>query len=180
MNARGYPRPQLVREQWQSLDGPWDFAMDVRARHPDDIDWQRQILVPFAPDTRASGIGDTGFHPVCWYRRMVEVQPHAENQRVILHFGAVDYSARVWVNGVFAGSHRGGYTPFSLDITGMLDGTRATIALRAEDDPSDLAVPRGKQDWHLEPHAIWYPRTTGIWQPVWLEVVSDPHIGRIL
>ncbi len=180
MNARGYPRPQLVREQWQSLDGPWDFAMDVRARHPDDVTWPRQILVPFAPETRASGIGDTSFHPVCWYRRVIEVRPHGEDQRVILHFGAVDYSARVWVNGVFAGAHRGGYTPFSLDITGMLDGTRATIAVRAEDDPSDLAVPRGKQDWHLEPHAIWYPRTTGIWQTVWLEVVSDPHIGRIL
>ncbi len=181
MSTRGYPRPQLVREQWQTLEGPWDFAMDAeRARHPDEVSWKSQILIPFAPETKASGIGNTGFHPVCWYRRMLATPLHTPEQRVILHFGAVDYSARVWVNGVFVTSHRGGYTPFHVDITDQLDGDRVTIAVRAEDDPQDLAMPRGKQDWHLEPHAIWYPRTTGIWQTVWLETVNEVHIGRIL
>ena len=181
MSTRGYPRPQLVRERWKSLDGTWDFAFDhAAARHPDDVRWKRQITVPFAPETSLSGIGDTGFHPVCWYQRTIEAPPHSPQERVLLHFGAVDYAAKVWVNGAFAGSHRGGYTPFSLDVTALLDGDRATISVRAEDDPADLALPRGKQDWQLEPHSIWYPRTSGIWQPVWMEVVNDPHISRIL
>ncbi len=182
MNARAYPRPQLVRAQWQSLDGLWDFALDhPSAHHPDEVKWNRQIVVPFAPETQASGIGDTSFHPVCWYRRSFELEPIAPGNRVLLHFGAVDYSARVWVNGAFAGTHSGGYTPFLLDITDLLKGQKlTTVSVRAEDDPTDLAMPRGKQDWHLEPHAIWYPRTTGIWQSVWVESVSDPHFGRIL
>ena len=100
--------------------------------------------------------------------------------RVILRFGAVDYSAQVWVNGRAAVTHEGGHTPFWADITDLLDGSgRQTVTVRAEDDPSELAKPRGKQDWQAEPHSIWYPRTTGIWQTVWFERVAATHIGKV-
>ena len=96
----------------------------------------------------------------------------------MLHFGAVDYEATVWVNGAMATRHEGGYTPFYVDITNLLQAVGPqTIVVRAEDDPADLAKPRGKQDWQLEPHSIWYPRTTGIWQTVWLERVPPTWIG---
>jgi len=140
---------------------------------PSEVTWNRTILTPFAPETPASGIGDTGFYRACWYRRTFETPPLEPKQRLLLNFGAVDYSATVWINGQLAGTHEGGYTPFQFDITPLLSSEPAqTIIVRAEDDPQDLAKPRGKQDWQLEPHSIWYPRTTGIWQSVWLERVS--------
>jgi hypothetical protein len=140
--------------------------------------WPARITVPYPPESVASGIGDRGFHYVCWYERDFEVQ--CGNQRVILHFGAVDYAAEVWVNGSLAASHEGGHTPFSADITELLHASgKQTVSVRVEDDPLDLAKPRGKQDWQAKPHAIWYPRTTGIWQTVWLEVVSRTFIESI-
>ena len=167
-----YPRPQLRRAGWISLDGLWDFALDREAEWatPAMVVWSGQIRVPFAPETRASGVADTGLYRACWYRRTFEALRDPMGQRTILHFGAVDYSATVWVNGAIAARHEGGYTPFSADITDFLNGDGPhTLVVRAEDDPADLAKPRGKQDWQLEPHSIWYPRTTGIWQTVWLE-----------
>ncbi len=179
---RGHPRPQLVRPGWQSLDGPWDFFLDrdgLIAR-PGEVRWDRTIRVPFAPETSASGIGDTGFYRACWYRRSFEPPRLEPGERLLLHFGAVDYRARVWVNGAFAGEHVGGYTPFELDITELLSGGEQTLVVHAEDDPADLTKPRGKQDWQLEPHSIWYPRTTGVWQTVWLEKVPATRIDRLL
>jgi beta-galactosidase/beta-glucuronidase len=176
-----YPRPQLQRAQWTSLNGIWRFRYDDERRlaGPQDIDrWPLEITVPFPPESNASGIGDPGFHEVCWYQRDFELHPG--NERVILRFGAVDYSARVWVNGVLVASHEGGHTPFSADITHVLDASgRQTVTVRAEDDPSDLTKPRGKQDWQLEPHSIWYPRTSGIWQTVWLERVAPTYVDKI-
>jgi hypothetical protein len=101
--------------------------------------------------------------------------------RWLLHFGAVDYAATVWVDGRIAGQHAGGYTPFTIDLTACLSGTTdaVTIVVRAEDDPQDLTKPRGKQDWQLEPHSIWYPRTSGIWQTVWTELVPPTWIGSV-
>jgi len=180
--ARGHPRPQLVRDGWRSLDGPWQFAMDPEARwtHPRSVLWERTIQVPFAPETPASGIGDTGFFRACWYRRTVDVPAYAEGERVLLHFGAVDTNAVVWVNGHPAGVHEGGYTPFAVDLSLFAPpGEPAEVVVRAEDDPLDLAKPRGKQDWQREPHSIWYPRTSGIWQTVWLETVPATWIGRV-
>src|SRR4051812_211474 len=117
--GRGYPRPQLQRPQWYSLNGPWEFAIDQKGewRRAADVEWGAAIQVPFAPEAPASGIGDTGFFRVCWYRRRVELPPNHDQQRRFLHFGAVDYAATVWINGVFVGEHQGGYTPFSFDIT---------------------------------------------------------------
>jgi beta-galactosidase/beta-glucuronidase len=181
-HGRGYPRPQCRREAWMSLNGEWQFAIDETAiwRHPGDVEWSETIRVPFAPEALASGIGRTGFFLVCWYRVGCRLPPHQAGERWLLHFGAVDWRATVWVNGHYAGEHEGGYTPFSLDVTDRLgpDGD-CEIVVRADDDPHDLAKPRGKQDWQLEPHSIWYPRTTGIWQTVWLEKVPPTRIGRL-
>ncbi|MGN6390461.1 MAG: glycoside hydrolase family 2 protein [Burkholderiaceae bacterium] len=176
-----YPRPQLVRSHWQSLDGKWKFAFD-NARQYDypskPVQWSHEILVPYPPESEKSGIGDRGFHSVCWYEREFEIQ--AEGQRVLLHFGAVDYAARVWVNGHLVAEHEGGHTPFQADITNVLDASgRQTVTVWVEDDPHDLAKPRGKQDWQLEPHSIWYPRTTGIWQSVWVERVARTYIQKL-
>jgi beta-galactosidase/beta-glucuronidase len=176
-----YPRPQLQRAQWTSLDGTWRFRYDDERvlTAPQKIDhWPLEITVPFPPESKASGIGDPGFHSACWYERDFELQPG--NQRIILRFGAVDYAARVWVNGRLAASHEGGHTPFSADITHFLDASgRQTVTVLAEDDPSDLTKPRGKQDWQLESHSIWYPRTSGIWQTVWLEPVARTYVEKI-
>lgn len=176
-----YPRPQLQRSQWTSLNGTWKFSFDDEGQYtrPSDIsNWDKFIEVPFAPESIRSGIHDTGFHPNCWYEREFELIP--DSNRVLLHFGAVDYRARVWVNGQFMIDHEGGHTPFSMDITSVLraEGLQ-TVTVWAEDDPQDLAKPRGKQDWQLEPHSIWYPRTSGIWQTVWLEQVPETYIERL-
>ncbi|HET9445216.1 MAG TPA: hypothetical protein VFO35_03105, partial [Steroidobacteraceae bacterium] len=142
-----YPRPQLRRSEWLNLNGPWRFIFDNELRYsaPGDItEWPLTIEVPFAPESRRSGIHDTGFHRSCWYQRDFEFQPGAATPgkrrgRVILHFGAVDYHARVWVNGVPVVEHEGGHTPFCADITHALDSSgRQRVTVRVEDDPHDL------------------------------------------
>jgi beta-galactosidase/beta-glucuronidase len=179
--GHGYPRPQLKRGAWQSLNGRWDFAADTDARwhEPDAVRWTERIVVPFSPETAASEIGRTEFLPRCWYRTAIPpLDP--DGGRVLLHFGAVDYRAEVWVDGVPVASHRGGYTPFTCDITRFSGARRPPmVVVRVDDDPHDLAKPRGKQDWQIEPHSIWYPRTTGIWQTVWLERVPPAWIGAL-
>ncbi len=176
-----YPRPQLERAQWLSLDGRWRFRFDRerRFRHPAEIpDWPLLIEVPYPPESRASGLGERGFNPAVWYQRDFEID--AEGGRVLLHFGAVDYVAHVWVNGVHVGTHEGGHTPFRFDVTAALDPSgRQRVTVRAEDDPADLTKPRGKQDWQLEPHSLWYPRTTGIWQTVWVERVPRTYLDKL-
>jgi beta-galactosidase/beta-glucuronidase len=182
LGERGYPRPQLVRENWTNLNGPWDFAIDADAilTAPDQVDFDQRIEVPFAPETPLSGVNNSGFYNAVWYRRTFDKPELSPDQRLILHFGAVDYEATVWVNGRHACMHEGGYTPFSVDITDLLNDTGAqTIVVRAVDDPQDLTKPRGKQDWQLEPHAIWYYRTTGIWQTVWMEVAPVTRIHQL-
>jgi beta-galactosidase/beta-glucuronidase len=176
-----YPRPQLVRDNWQSLNGPWRFTFDNQRRYrlPDDgIAWTHEIIVPFPPESQASGVGDRGFHRVCWYQREFVLQ--AGGPCVLLHFGAVDYRARVWLNGHVVAEHEGGHTPFVANITDALLGEGPQVlTVLVEDDPHDLAKPRGKQDWQLEPHSIWYPRTTGIWQSVWIERVASTYIRKL-
>ena len=177
----GYPRPQLQRADWTCLNGPWRFCFDNNGEcsFPADVaSWPLTIEVPYPPESVASGIGDPGFHKACWYQRDVHIMPGTD--RVILRFGAVDYTARVWVNGTLVANHEGGHTPFSADITMALaaDGNQ-TITVQAEDNPHELNKPRGKQDWKLEPHLIWYPRTSGIWQTVWLERVGHTYIDKL-
>jgi beta-galactosidase/beta-glucuronidase len=179
-----HPNPLMRRRDWWSLDGEWEFAIDVDGEWalPHEVKWNSRINVPFAPETTASGIGDTGLYKACWYRRQLGALPDLrENERLILHFGAVDYRATVWIDGRQAVQHEGGYTPFEVDITELLDPQTPNheVILLAEDDPADLAKPRGKQDWQVEPHSIWYPRTSGIWQTVWLEKVSQVRIRSL-
>jgi beta-galactosidase/beta-glucuronidase len=167
------------------LSGTWAFAYDDddvgrEQRWPESTKaFDRTIEVPFPPESKLSGIGDGGFHPVIWYRRTFTLQP-AASKRLLLHFAAVDYRASVWVNGRLVVEHEGGHTPFFADITDVLrpDG-KQTVVVRAEDLPGDLGQPRGKQDWLPEPHAIWYGRTSGIWQPAWLEEVPAARIDAV-
>ena len=182
---REYPRPQLRRERWANLNGVWRFAFDDDDRGR-DAGWQtgqapldREILVPFCPQSRLSGIGDPSFHDVVWYARTFELPAVEPGERVVLRFGAVDYAAQVWVNGTPVAEHEGGHTPFGADVTGALTGAANTLVVRAEDPGSDPAVPRGKQDWLEQPSHIFYGRTTGIWQTVWLELVDEAHVDRI-
>jgi beta-galactosidase/beta-glucuronidase len=186
MHADPHPRPQLTRERWVDLSGPWGFTYDD-ADEGLDAGWQdsakpfeRTIQVPFPPESPASGIADTSFHPVLWYRRAFQA-PHRAGERLLLHFGAVDYRACVWVDGHLVATHEGGHTPFHADITTALDDDldEHVITVRAEDPPVDPSQPRGKQDWLLEPHAIWYERTSGIWQTVWLEPVPAVRITQL-
>lgn len=187
-----YPRPQMLREQWADLCGPWELQVDD-ADVGRSAGWhlaesfEQEIIVPFPPESPASGIGDTGFHPVLWYRRDIGEDELAraglseDRPTVLLHLGAVDHSADVWLNGVHLGSHAGGSTPFTVDATHAVDRSRSTqsLVVRAEDDPLDVEQPRGKQDWFREPHVIWYHRTSGIWQPVWLEAVPELHLSSV-
>ena len=177
-----YPRPDLRRSSWIDLNGAWDFAIDSKARleHPGDVPWDSTIIVPFSPETPASGINNQGLYCAVWYRRTFKTPLLQPGERLHLHFGAVDYSATVWVNGAKACEHEGGYTPFTIEIGDLLrSGTEQEIVVRAEDDPGDLEKPRGKQDWKAETHSIWYPRTTGIWQTVWLEVLPRTYISTV-
>lgn len=182
-----YPRPQLRRPLWHSLDGDWNFAYDDSEigmsekwfRHGD---FARTIVVPFPPESPASGIGDPSYHPVVWYSRTLtadETSREDADARIVLNFGAVDYAATVWVNGSQVAAHAGGQSPFSADITDYLDGGDDLLVVRAVDRPLDVGQPRGKQEWLPEPHEIWYHRTTGIWQPVWLEQVAPTHITEL-
>src|SRR5918993_4059631 len=175
-----YPRRRMQRREWESLNGPWQFAVGNGALHPSSIaSWDREIVVPFAPESAASGIDDRTLGPDVWYRRTIEYS-RREDVRLLLHFGAVDYQARVWVDGRFVGRHEGGHTPFTFEITDALKNRdHHEIAVWAHDDPQGLAQPRGKQDWQDEPHSIWYPRTSGIWQTVWLEEVPRRRLEDV-
>ncbi|MDO7882425.1 glycoside hydrolase family 2 protein [Salinibacterium soli] len=187
-----HPSPQLRRAQVELLDGAWGFAHDDgdvgRAERwfEDAAAFSTTIIVPFAPEAPASGIGDTGFHPVVWYRREVTATQLSaaglgvQGERVILHVGAVDHTADVWVDGTHVAHHVGGQTSFEVDITDALEGDVHVVVVRAEDDPLDVALPRGKQDWHAQPHSIWYHRTTGIWRSVWLEAAPAVRISRLV
>ncbi len=180
-HAATHPRPQM-RRAWHSLDGEWEFSKgrDQQFSQHNLVHYETTIRVPFSPETAASGVDDTGFYNTVWYRRTWEQAPLATGERLLLHFEAVDWRATVWVNGKRVRTHEGAYTPFQADITSELaPGTTQQIVVRAQDDPSDLAKPRGKQDWLREAHSIWYPRTTGIWQSVWLETVNQERIHSV-
>jgi beta-galactosidase/beta-glucuronidase len=181
------PRAQLVRAHWAELGGTWQFEYDDLNRGLDEgwmsrHELSRTIEVPFPPESPASGIGDTGYHRLMWYRRVVSsaeiaAAGHASDRQLMLHFGAVDYRADVWVNGTHVASHEGGHTPFSATV--RKPGNEFEIVVRVEDDPRDLGQPRGKQDWQEQAHVVWYDRTSGIWQPVWLESVPKQHVAHL-
>ena len=165
-----YPRPDFQREKWLPLNGEWDFSFDEPI-------FDQKILVPFACETKLSGIHDTSFHNAVWYRRSFSLPEPRHDRQILLHFGAVDYTCRLWVNNQFIREHTGGQCGFSADITDALNASgENVIVLEARDDPADLEMPRGKQYWKPESESIFYTRTTGIWQSVWLEAVSPMHL----
>ncbi|WP_246063708.1 glycoside hydrolase family 2 protein [Nonomuraea longispora] len=177
-----YPRPQFVRAAWQCLNGTWQFERDPGdsglERGLLDRDLTGEIVVPFCPEAPLSGIGDPDFHPAVWYRRTVQVPDEWAGQRVLLHFQAVDHDATVWVDGVEAGRHRGGFTPFTCDLAAAADPAHTyTVVVRAR-DPRTGPQARGKQATTYEGRGARYGRTTGIWQTVWCEPVPSTHLRR--
>lgn len=165
-----YPRPNFRRDDWLCLNGEWDFSIGEKTL-------DRKIMVPYACETALSGIEDKGFHKTVWYRRKFTLPGKMGGKRILLHFGAVDYQCDVWVNGQYIRSHTGGQTSFEADITDAVDQTGDnTIELKAEDDYRDMEMPRGKQFWELNSRSIFYSRTTGIWQTVWLEAVDPLYL----
>ncbi len=180
-----YPRPQWRRDRWRNLNGTWRFAVDDGdvgrrdawyALDADGLEggvpFDREIVVPFAPHTQASGLDDPALHTVVWYGRRFEATGLTEgSDRLLLHIGAADHDASVWINGISVGSHRGGYTPLTADVTDAVRPGTNVVVVRVEDDHDDLAQPRGKQYWRTRPEYVFYRGTTGIWQTVWLEAV---------
>src|SRR5690606_39183754 len=157
------------------LDGAWAFARndDPLGTRPDLLG---TIEVPFAPESPRSGVGEVSDDRVCWYARSLDLPEAWRGKRVWLRFNAVDWAATVWVAGQRVAQHEGGYSPFGVDVTDLVQDGPVEVVVRAVDDHRDMSKPRGKQDWLREPHSIWYPRTSGIWQSVWWEAVDEVHV----
>ena len=177
-----YPRPQWTRPDWLCLNGEWQFEIDAGdsglARGLLERELRDRILVPFCPESSLSGIGHTDFMDAVWYRRTVAIPEAWAGRKILLHFQAVDYDATVWANGLEVGRHRGGFTPFTCDLSRVaVPGEEMIIVVRARDDRRP-PQPRGKQSPRYENYACMYTRTTGIWQTVWLEPVPEAYLDR--
>lgn len=180
-----HPREDFKRESFYNLNGTWQFAFDDENKglqekwYLERGNFPLEITVPFCYQSKASGIGPTdSIHPILWYKKIFEIPEEMKNKRILLHFGAVDFSCRVYINGALLGTHVGGYTPFSFDITGLLKKERNEICLRVEDYP-DCTQPRGKQYWKTGLMGCWYTPVSGIWQTVYLEAVGSYSIKYI-
>lgn len=168
-----YPRPIMERGEWQNLNGLWNYAILPVGQNPNSFDGE--ILVPFAVESSLSGVQKrVGKDNELWYQREFSIPSKWKNNKVLLHFGAVDWRADVWVNDVKVGRHQGGYTPFSFDITAALTSGTNVVKVKVWDPTDEGYQPRGKQV--KDPHGIWYTPVTGIWQTVWLEPVSETYI----
>lgn len=172
-----YPRPHLVRNEWTNLNGLWQYSILPKDQQTIPSTTQGSILVPFAVESALSGVGKTvGKDSILWYKKSISVS-NKKNKNILLHFGAVDWLCTVFINGKEVGSHKGGYDPFSIDITGALKkGSKQEIAIRVWDPSDDGPQPRGKQI--KNPHGIWYTPVTGIWQTVWLEALPETYIAE--
>lgn len=171
-----YPRPQMRRDSWLNLNGPWDYAITRDGIRPDGF--EGEIIVPFSPEAELSGVGRT-LKPseYLWYRREVTIPPAMRGKRLLLHFGAVDQEASVWINGRLMLSHCGGYLPFSADISEAVSGERFEILVRVHDETDQGERCRGKQSGKRG--GIWYTPQSGIWQTVWLEAVPEAYIKAL-
>ena len=177
-----YPKPQFERENWLNLNGVWQFEIDNgrsgidRGLAEADAKLSDQILVPFCPESKLSGIEHTDFMYGVWYKRTVTLTEQQCAQRVVLHFGAVDYTANVFINGKKVGTHKGGYISFAMDITEFVTPGENVITVFAEDDTRSGTIPKGKQAHHYHSSGCDYTRTTGIWQTVWIEFTPKSYI----
>lgn len=179
-----YPRPRLVRDRWQSLNGLWEFAFDPQdagaaGGWQDHLSLDDEICVPFAHQTKLSCVGDRQVCEVVWYAQNFEMPDDWTGETILLHFGAVDYEATVWLNGALLGIHRGGHVPFTFDATLALKGGENRVSLRVV-DRQDPGQPRGKQASSGQSHGIDYWCTTGIWQSVWLEPVGPSYLADLV
>jgi len=179
-----YPRPQFVRKGWMNLNGEWQFEIDHggsgRSRGMVEKEkYDSKIIVPFCPESKLSGVGYTDFMRAVWYKRTFTLPKDAKGKRVFVNFGAVDYLAEVWVNGVSVGTHRGGYVGFRLEITHALKEGENTIVVCADDDLRSGHQPYGKQSPRYESFGCSYTRTTGIWQTVWLEWANETFLENV-
>ncbi len=179
-----YPRPQFVRKGWMNLNGEWQFEIDHggsgRSRGMVEKEkYDSKIIVPFCPESKLSGVGYTDFMRAVWYKRTFMLPKDAKGKRVFVNFGAVDYLAEVWVNGVSVGTHRGGYVGFRLEITHALKEGENTIVVCADDDLRSGHQPYGKQSPRYESFGCSYTRTTGIWQTVWLEWANETFLENV-
>ena len=179
-----YPNPQFERKDWINLNGRWEFEID-RAKSGRDRKLylaerlNSEITVPFCPESRLSGIGDTDFLECVWYRRVVSLtSEQISGKRTFIHIGACDYETEVWVNGVSVGTHLGGYVHFSFDITRRVHEGDNVIVIRALDETRNERQPSGKQSDTYHSHGCLYTRTTGIWQTVWLEFTPTAYLQR--
>lgn len=174
-----YPRPQMVRADWQNLNGLWDYV--IRSDNKQlPSQWCSQILVPYPLESALSGVSKSiNYHQYLWYQRSFQVPRKWKGEHILLHFGAVDWQATVYVNGQKVGQHQGGYTPFSFDITPYLNEDKNQTLTVCVYDPTDKGYqPRGKQV--CNPNGIWYTPVTGIWQTVWLEPVAEQYVDRLV
>jgi len=172
-----YPRPIMERDKWQNLNGLWDYAiLPMGQQEPQTFDGK--ILVPFAVESSLSGVQkELGKEKELWYRHTFTIPSDWKSKNVILHFGAVDWKAEVYLNNIKIGSHTGGYTPFCFDVTPFLTSGNQKLVVKVWDPTSDSSIPRGKQV--TNPNGIWYTPVSGIWQTVWLEPVNNKHIVGI-
>lgn len=182
-----HPRPDRQRDDqhWLSLNGRWEFEIDRSASGEErgcasGRGLEGEIIVPFCPESQLSGVGERDFMNCVWYRRRISVPERWAGRRILLHFGACDYATTVWVNGKRLGAHEGGYTPFTFELTGLLEGRgEDELVVRALDDSRLPGVPRGKQSPRYESYGCLYTRTTGIWQTVWLEAVPRTFVHDV-
>lgn len=182
--VKDYPRPQFVRSEWENLNGSWDFAFDDENIGEsegwfENLNADMEIQVPFTYETRLSGIGDEARHDNIWYHKTIMVDMAAlDGKDLLLHFEGSDFVTKVWVNGKYAGCHRGGYARFTMDITRLVWDGENDITVKVEDS-FDVFQPRGKQRWDDDNFACWYVQTTGIWKTVWLEYAPKVRLESV-
>lgn len=180
-----HPNPQFMRNNWLNLNGEWDFIYDnensgeAKGFYKTDYPFNKKINVPFCPESKLSGVGNVDFIRGIWYRRNVNIPERFKNKRVLLHFGACDFVTKVYIDGELAGSHKGGYSSFFIDITKFINKKSITITVYAEDDTRDPMQSKGKQSSIYNSHGCHYTRTTGIWQTVWLEATEKEYIESV-
>lgn len=185
ISRQEHPKPQFERETWQNLNGEWQFEFDMansaeeRKIYLDSVSLKEKINVPFCPESKLSGIGYTDFIGGAVYKRNFEITKSQAEERVLIHFGAVDYKACVYINEKLAGTHKGGYVSFAIDISEFVKEGTNSVCVIVADNTKDKLIPSGKQSEKYDSYGCFYTRTTGIWQTVWLEFTKKTYIESI-